>query len=476
MIPTRRLEDVEMSHLNELRQTELYGMFVVRKHLVFHSKVCHETINKGDLLVKLLPMLHRGDRPRLSKFDLKEKDLPPIPKAGKKIPVEVEITTTLPKEEHVRELLERAGKCYDREIDSNIDLGATMEDVKMHVLIWAWRQKNIFETIAKSPDVTEFEEMNAAFDAVLGIAAGYLITGERLRRADPLSTDTLRDPDEAKLELANQIRGGGAYAHYQHNGICPGWRRGGKANAIRRRQREHATAASLLSLGNLRSSLYVLFPKRGAICSSEFASGVSEDLIAYAMYPMTKEGEERARELHYFPRGMVAFLMESRRDLAFQEKTVMTSQYHSESFAQHCLGPFGSLNRSGGYEAFGRYRRAFPVGLSAEATREARLEKQRERYQEMKANDPEKYAAYLETERKRARKRYQEMKANDPVKHAAYLETERERDRKRRKEMKANDPEKYAAKLEKDREGKRLESKELANKLEKSLALKSCRG
>ena len=35
MIPTGRLEDVEMSHLDELRQTELYGMFVVRKHLVF---------------------------------------------------------------------------------------------------------------------------------------------------------------------------------------------------------------------------------------------------------------------------------------------------------------------------------------------------------------------------------------------------------------------------------------------------------
>ena len=86
-----------------------------------------------------------------------------------------------------------------------------------------------------------------------------------------------------------------------------------------------------------------------------------------------------------------------------------------------------------GYEAFGRYRSAFPVGLSAEATRKARLEKDQERsrkrHKEMKANKPVKYAAKLEKERERKQRKRKEL-ANDPAKRAAKLEKELERDRK----------------------------------------------
>ena len=132
MTPTGRLEDVEMSHLNELRQTELFAMFVVRKYHVFDSMMFHQSINKGNLakvieiqqgggpttpeekkemncrIAWLPPMLRRGDQPCLPKSDLKEADLPPIPKAGEKIQVKVEITTALPKKEYLREWLELA--------------------------------------------------------------------------------------------------------------------------------------------------------------------------------------------------------------------------------------------------------------------------------------------------------------------------------------------------------------------------------
>ena len=450
LIPSGRLEDVQIEHLDKLLQTELFAMFVVRKYRVFDTLMFHQSINKGNLekvieirkgrgpttpqqekdmkclIVWLPPMLRGGDQPCLPKSDLKEADLPPIPKAGEKIQVKVEITTALPKKEYLREWLELADERYVRNIDANIDLDAIMEDVRMHVLIWEWRQRNCFEEIAKSPDVTDFERLNAGVDAVLGIAAGYLVTGERLRSADPLFTDLLRNPVEAKLELAADSRRGGAYAHYQHSGDYQGWIRGGKAIAIRTRNTQHANAALLKNIRLLGSPLYSLCPRREAICRSALAPTIfEEDLSVHPLYEMTEEGEKRAHELHYFTRGIVAFLMESRRDLSFEEKNVTTSQYHSESFAQHCIAPFGSLNRSGGYEAFGHYRSAFPVGLSAEATREARLEKDRERerkrHQEMKAN-PEKYAAKVEKQRER----YQEKKANEPEKHAAKLEKRRE--------------------------------------------------
>ena len=55
---------------------------------------------------------------------------------------------------------------------------------------------------------------NAGINILLGIAAGYLKTGDDLKDVCAFSSDLLLDPETAKLELASDAHGGGAYGHY----------------------------------------------------------------------------------------------------------------------------------------------------------------------------------------------------------------------------------------------------------------------
>lgn len=89
-----------------------------------------------------------------------------------------------------------------------------LEELNKHLLIWQWRQDQIFAEKPPSPEIGDFEIDNAGINILLGIAAGYLKSGDDLKNACAVSSDLLLDPETAKLELASDAHGGGAYGHY----------------------------------------------------------------------------------------------------------------------------------------------------------------------------------------------------------------------------------------------------------------------
>lgn len=89
-----------------------------------------------------------------------------------------------------------------------------LADLKQHLLIWQWRQTQIFDKKKPSPEIGEFETANAGINILLGIAAGYLKSGDDLKKVCAFSSDLLLDPKTAKLEFASDAHGGGAHGHY----------------------------------------------------------------------------------------------------------------------------------------------------------------------------------------------------------------------------------------------------------------------
>lgn len=268
------LMKAELDQISTLPQPVLFAMKVVRENEKPVRSSLPANVKKGDLeklrealdatlsptieqlkekeclINQVYELLSDGQQVIMKEIDSADFQLPPIPKAGKTVVENVSTTTMIPAD--IGEYLQFANKCFHRDIRTvssifssihvNLhlftavficfSLTATfhsllftmniqdkteeemLEELNKHLLIWQWRQDQIFAEKPPSPEIGDFEIDNAGINILLGIAAGYLKSGDDLKNACAVSSDLLLDPETAKLELASDAHGGGAYGHY----------------------------------------------------------------------------------------------------------------------------------------------------------------------------------------------------------------------------------------------------------------------